>query len=80
MGFIGFLISIVGLVFAVVAFVPFLGWLNWLVIPFAITGLTLSSVGIVRCSGRLLGIPGAIICSVVIVLSTIRLIIGMGII
>jgi ABC-type multidrug transport system permease subunit len=80
MGFIGFVMSVVGLVFMAIALIPFLGWINWFVIPFTITGLIVSYMGIVRGGGRLLGIIGVILCIVVIAISTVRLIIGLGII
>jgi hypothetical protein len=79
MGIAGFIISILSLFFGVIALIPFLGWLNWFVIPFAILGLTLSILGIIRGSGRLLGVIGAILCSVTIPIGVVRLIIGFGI-
>jgi hypothetical protein len=80
MGFVGFLMAVVGFVFLAIALIPFLGWLNWFVIPFTMVGLIFSYMGIVRGGGRLLGILGLILCVAVLIVSTIRLIIGLGII
>jgi len=80
MGFKGFVISMLSLFFGIIAFFPFLGWLNWFVIPSAILGLVLSFVGVIKGGGRLLGILGFIISAVVVIVATLRLIIGLGII
>ena len=80
MGFIGFLMSIVGFVFMLVGLVPLLGWLNWFVAPFAFIGLIVSLIGVAVGGGRLLGIIGAALCFVVMIVSIIRLILGFGVI
>jgi hypothetical protein len=80
MGLAGFIMSIVGLVFVFIAFLPFLGWLNWFIIPFAVLSFALSLAGIIRGANRLLGIIGLILSALVIVLSTVRLIAGLGVI
>jgi len=79
-GYIGFLISAVSLVFMLVAIIPFHGWLNWFLVPFVCIGLVTSLMGVQRNNGRVLGFIGTIVCSIVLIISAIRLIIGGGII
>ncbi len=57
----------------IIASIPFLVWLNLLNIPFAIVGVILSAVGAVGGSNRGVGIVGIILCSIAIVLGSIRL-------
>jgi hypothetical protein len=66
------LIGIITLAAGLVAFVPLLGWLNWLVIPIGIVG---AAVGAMSSSnaGRNLNL-------VLIVIFTLRLMLGGGII
>jgi hypothetical protein len=64
------LVGAVALVLAIPAFLPLLGWLNWIVIPMALLGLGFGVVSRSK-SGRNLNL-------VVIVIATIRLIIGGG--
>jgi hypothetical protein len=66
------LVGAVALVLAIPAFLPLLGWLNWIVIPMALLGLGFGVVSRSK-SGRNLNL-------VVIVIATIRLIIGGGLI
>lgn len=68
---IGSLFGIVSLVLMLVAFLPLLGWLNWLVIPFAVIGLIISSLG--HSSG------GRTMNGVAIIVGIIRLVWGGGI-
>lgn len=69
---VSILIGVVTLVAGLVAFVPLLGWLNWLVIPIGIVG---AAVGAMSASnaGRNLNL-------VLIVIFTLRLMLGGGII
>jgi hypothetical protein len=70
MNLISTLIGIVALVAALVAFIPLLGWLNWLVIPVAVIGLVIGLVSD-KTTGRNVNL-------VVVVLATLRLFIGGG--
>ncbi len=64
-----------------IAFIPFLGWLNWGVVPFSIAGLVVSIVAIATArSGKGMAIAGATMCLIAILLGTLRLQIGCGII
>lgn len=58
------------LLLAIPAFLPLLGWANWIVIPIAVVGLALGAMSD-RTSGRNLNI-------VVIVIGTLRLMLGGG--
>ncbi|WP_085810316.1 hypothetical protein [Sphingomonas sp. TZW2008] len=66
------LIGLITLAAGLIAFVPLLGWLNWLVIPIGIVG---AAVGALSTSnaGRNLNL-------VLIVIFTLRLMLGGGII
>lgn len=68
---ISLLIGGVALILAAIAFVPLIGWANWLIIPLAIVGLGIGAVSRTN-SGRNLNL-------VVIVIGTLRLMIGGGI-
>jgi hypothetical protein len=70
MNLISTLIGIVALVAALVAFIPLLGWLNWLVIPVAVIGLVIGLLSD-KTTGRNVNL-------VVVVLATLRLFIGGG--
>lgn len=65
-------IGVVALVFVVIAFLPFLGLLNWFVIPLAIIG---AAIGAMSSGGR----AGLNLNVLVIVVGTLRLILGGGI-
>lgn len=69
---VSIIIGLVALVFVTIAFVPLLGWANWLVVPLAVVG---AAIGLV--SG---GKTGLNLNILVIVIGTIRLILGGGII
>lgn len=73
MGYISLLISVVSLVFMFVATVSFLGWLDWFLTPFALIGLVLGIVEVLRNKGRVLGIIGSTICLAVLIISVVRL-------
>jgi hypothetical protein len=79
MGFVGFVMAVVSVVFTAIAFIPFLGWLNWFVTPFALLALIVSAAGTRRVPGRLFGILGVILSLIVIPISMVRLLIGLGI-
>lgn len=64
-------IGVVALVFVVIAFLPLLGWANWLVIPLAIIGAAIGAMS----RGR----TGLNLNILVIVIGTLRLILGGGI-
>ena len=64
-------IGIVALVFVAIAFLPLLGWANWLVIPLAIIGAAIGAMS----RGR----AGLNLNILVIVIGTLRLILGGGI-
>lgn len=68
---LGTLFGIISLVLMLVAFLPLLGWLNWLVIPFAVIGLIISSLG--NANG------GRTMNGVAIIVGIIRLVWGGGI-
>lgn len=68
---IGSLFGIISLILMLVAFVPLLGWLNWFVIPFAVIGLIISSIG--HSSG------GKTMNGIAIIAGLIRLVWGGGI-
>ena len=64
-------IGIVALVFVAIAFLPLLGWANWLVIPLAIIGAAIGAMS----RGR----AGLNLNILVMVVGTLRLILGGGI-
>jgi hypothetical protein len=67
---VSIVIGVVGLLLAVPAFLPFFGWLNWLVLPIAIVGLVAGVLSRGK-AGRNLNI-------IVLVIATIRLFLGGG--
>ena len=79
MSIAGLVIGALSLIGMAVAFIPFLGSLNWFNIPFALIGLALCIIGIALKRERSAAIAGAILCSFAIVVGTLRLIIGFGI-
>ena len=66
------LVGLVTLAFGLVAFIPLLGWLNWLVLPIGIVGLVLGMLS----SGK----AGRNLNAVLLVIFTLRLMLGGGII
>ena len=64
-------IGIVALVFVAIAFLPLLGWANWLVIPLAIIGAAIGAMS----RGR----AGLNLNVLVIIVGTLRLMLGGGI-
>jgi len=69
---VSIVIGLVALVFVVIAFVPLLGWANWLVIPLAIIG---AAIGMMSS-----GTAGRNLNFLVIIVGTLRLMLGGGII
>jgi hypothetical protein len=65
------IIGLVALVFVTIAFIPFLGWANWLVIPLAVIGAAIGAMS----RGR----AGLNLNILVIVIGTLRLMLGGGI-
>ena len=68
---VSLIIGLVAFLFALVAFIPLLGWANWLIIPVAIVGAVIGSIGAAK-SGRNLNL-------IVIVVGILRLMLGGGI-
>lgn len=68
---VSLIIGFVALVLAVVAFLPLLGWANWLIIPLAIIGAGVGTLG-GGTAGRNLNL-------FVIVVGIVRLMLGGGI-
>jgi len=68
---VSLIIGIVALLFAAVAFIPLFGWAYWLIIPLAVIG-----AGIGAVSG---GTAGRNLNLFVIIIGTVRLMLGGGI-
>ncbi len=68
---VSLIIGFVALLLAALAFLPLLGWANWLIIPLALIGAGIGTLGLGK-SGRNLNL-------FVIVVAIIRLSIGGGI-
>jgi len=76
----GMILGILSIVGMGIALAPLLGWMNWGVIPTAIVGLLVSIVGLIISRGqRQLAIAGIILCIIAIIIGTIRLVLGFGI-
>ncbi len=71
MNIISLMIGLVTLALGLVAFLPLLGWMNWLVIPIGIIGAAVGALSSGK-SGRNLNL-------VLIVIFTLRLMLGGGI-
>ncbi len=69
---VSILIGMVALVFVVIAFIPLLGWANWLVIPLAIIGAAIGAMS--------RGKAGLNLNILVIIVGTLRLMLGGGIV
>ena len=69
---VSMVIGLVALVCVTIAFLPFLGWANWLVVPLAVVGAAVGAVS----GGR----AGLSLNILVIVVGTLRLMLGGGII
>ena len=76
---VGFLIGVISIVGMFIFFLPLLGALNWLNIPLAIIGLIISLISIANAKNKGIGLAGAILCSIAIVVGIGRLKIGCGI-
>ena len=68
---VSIIIGLVALALAAVAFLPLLGWANWLIIPLAVIGAGIGTMGEAK-AGRNLNL-------VVIVIGILRLMLGGGI-
>jgi len=68
---VSIIIGLVSLVFVVIAFLPLLGWANWLVVPLAVIGAAIGAMS----RGR----TGLSLNVLVIIVGTLRLILGGGI-
>jgi len=66
------LIGLVALLLAIPSAIPFLGWGNWIVLPIAVIG---AGVGALSRSNH-----GRNFCLIVLVIATLRLMLGGGII
>jgi len=73
------ILSVVGML---VGFVPCLGWINWLNIPFAGVGLIISGVALATNNepNKAAGAAGLVCCAVALVLGSIRLLLGAGLV
>lgn len=72
MNILAILIGLFALLLAIPSTIPFLGWGNWFVLPIAITGVIVGALSR-RNSGRNF-------CLIVLVLATLRLMVGGGLI
>lgn len=72
LNFVSITIGVVSLIFVAIAFLPFLGWANWLVVPLAVIGAAIGAMSS-GTAGRNLNI-------LVIIVGTLRLMLGGGII
>ena len=63
-----------------VALVPFLGWINWFNNIFIAFGWVFGLVAVIRNTKNNIAIAGLIICTIVLIIGTTRLIAGGGII
>ena len=80
MGIIGFILSLVAVIFMIIGLVPFLGWLNWFTtLPLGLAAAGLSAAGMARGRNPI-AVAGLVISIVVLVIMSIRLWIGCGVI
>jgi len=78
---ISLIMGILAMMGAFVAFLPLLGWMNWGVVPFAVIGLVIGIITTATAKrDRGIGIAGIALCAIAIVIGTVRLIIGFGVI
>ena len=68
---IALLIGLISLAIVIPAQIPFLGWGNWLALPLVATGAV---IGALSGSGKL----GRNVCLLVLVIASLRLIVGGG--
>jgi hypothetical protein len=68
---VSILIGVVALVLAIPSALPFLGWGNWVVLPIAILGAGIGALS--RSNG------GRNFCLIVLVIATLRLMLGGGV-
>ena len=79
MQFVGCLIGVISIVGMFIFFLPLLGALNWLNIPLAVVGLIVSLTSIAKAKNKGIGLVGAILCTIAIVVGIGRLKLGCGI-
>jgi hypothetical protein len=81
MGVISLLWGIVSLLWLLVAFLPLLGWGNWFLIPFAGVGAIVAAIGLLFTApaNRGRATAGLVMNIVVIVVGTLRLMLGGGV-
>lgn len=81
---VGLIFGILSILGMILGFIPCLGAFNWLNIPFAIVGLILSILGynqekqINMPTGA--AVTGIVFCTIAILLGSLRLILGAGIV
>lgn len=82
MGLISLIWGIAALLWMVVAFIPLLGWGNWFMIPFAVVGAIIAAIGIAltKPENRGRAKAGLVLNGVAIVVGTLRLSLGGGLI
>lgn len=79
MGIISLVIGIIGSLIMVLALIPLLGWINWFNLPLAATGWVVGLVALIKGKSTLVAIIGLLLCSMVLLIGTARLIAGGGI-
>ena len=80
MGLISVVWGIVALLWMLLAFLPLLGWGNWFLIPFAVVGVIIAALGLLvtHASKRGRAKAGLLINALVVVVGTVRLMLGGG--
>jgi hypothetical protein len=79
LGLVWGILAVLGLM---VGFFPCLGALNWLNIPFAVVGLVISIVAVMKAppDKRGAAVAGIVLCAIAVVIGFIRLVAGGGIV
>lgn len=67
------MLAIVSVLATLAAFIPLLGFINWLNIPFALLAVIVCVLGIIFAKGRKLGIAGAVLCIIPIMVGVLRI-------
>lgn len=76
---LGLVLGIISLAGMFIFLIPFLGWGNWLNIPLAIVGLIVSLIGAANAKGaRTAGVLGILFCVAAIIVGSLRLKLGCG--
>jgi hypothetical protein len=81
MGLLSLIWGIIALLWMLLAFIPLLGWGNWFMIPFAVVGVIVASIGIAITSPSKRGRAkaGLVLNILAIALGAFRLTMGGGI-